>query len=98
MKTKPTTMRFTPQDKQAIETIKELYGCPSDVAAIRLAIRMVARQEVRPDAPAPASRNGPSLPMAQARGFTGRFDKLFGSREIFYGSKLPDGNLDNGDI
>ena len=50
---KPTTVRLEPQDKQAIETIKELYGCPSDVAAIRLAIRMVARQEVRPDAQAP---------------------------------------------
>ena len=50
---KPTTVRLEAQDKQAIETIKELYGCPSDVAAIRLAIRMVARQEVRPDAQAP---------------------------------------------
>jgi hypothetical protein len=39
--------------KQAIEHIKELYGCPSDIAAIRLAIRMVARQEVRPAAQAP---------------------------------------------
>jgi len=53
METKPTTIRLTLQDKQAIETIKQLYGCPSDIAAIRLAIRMVARQEVRPDAPAP---------------------------------------------
>jgi hypothetical protein len=48
---KPTTVRMTPQDRQAIETIKELYGCPSDVAVIRLAIRMVARQEVVPLAP-----------------------------------------------
>ncbi len=44
---KPTTMRFTPQDKALIERIKELYGCPSDIAAIRLALRMVARQEVQ---------------------------------------------------
>jgi len=32
----------------AIERVKELYGCPSDVAAIRLALRMVAMQEVAP--------------------------------------------------
>jgi hypothetical protein len=51
-KHKPTTVRLEPQDREAIETIKKLYGCPSDVAAIRLALRMVARQEVRPDAPA----------------------------------------------
>ena len=45
---KPTTVRLEPQDREAIETIKGLYGCPSDVAAIRLAIRMAARQEVVP--------------------------------------------------
>ena len=49
---KPTTVRFTPQDKALIERIKELYGCPSDIAAIRLALRMVAREEVIPS-PAP---------------------------------------------
>lgn len=49
---KPTTMRFTPQDKEFIERVKELYGCPSDSAAIRLALRMVAREEVIPS-PAP---------------------------------------------
>ena len=49
---KPTTMRFTPQDKALIERIKELYGCPSDIAAVRLALRMVAREEVVPS-PAP---------------------------------------------
>ena len=48
---KPTTIRLEPQDRQAIETIKELYGCPSDVAAIRLAIRMVARREVASSTP-----------------------------------------------
>ena len=49
---KPTTVRFTPQDKQLIERVRELYGCPSDIAAIRLALRMVAREEVVPS-PAP---------------------------------------------
>jgi Arc/MetJ family transcription regulator len=45
---KPTTVRLELQDKQAIETIKHLYGCPSDVAAIRLALRMVAEAQVIP--------------------------------------------------
>src|SRR5438445_13659434 len=27
METKPSTMRFTPQDKALIERIKDLYGC-----------------------------------------------------------------------
>ncbi len=45
---KPTTVRLEPQDREAIETIKQLYGCPSDVAAIRLAIRMVAAASVIP--------------------------------------------------
>jgi hypothetical protein len=49
---KPTTMRFTPQDKEFIERVKELYGCSSDSAAIRLALRMVAREEIVPS-PAP---------------------------------------------
>jgi hypothetical protein len=49
-KNKPTTVRLEPQDRQAIERIKELYGCPSDVAAIRLALRMVARGESVPQA------------------------------------------------
>jgi hypothetical protein len=49
---KPTTMRFTSQDKEFIERVKELYGCPSDSAAIRLALRMVAREEIIPS-PAP---------------------------------------------
>ncbi len=45
---KPTTVRLEPQDKEAIARIKELYGCPSDVAAIRLALRIAARREVVP--------------------------------------------------
>ncbi len=50
---KPTTVRFTPQDKELIEQVKELYGCPSDVAAIRLALRLVTRLEISPCAQAP---------------------------------------------
>ncbi len=44
-KKKQTTMRFTPQDMQAIARIRELYGCISDTAAVRLALQIVARQE-----------------------------------------------------
>jgi len=44
-KSKHTTMRFTPQDMEAIAHIRELYGCISDVAAVRLALQIVARQE-----------------------------------------------------
>ena len=50
---KPTTVRLTPQDKQLIERIKEIYGCPSDIAAIRLALKMVAWQEVIPTRTSP---------------------------------------------
>ena len=50
--TKSTTMRFTPRDRELIERIKELYGCSSDIAAIRLALRMVAMGEIIPS-PAP---------------------------------------------
>ena len=55
---KPTTVRLEPQDRQAIETIKQLYGCPSDIAAIRLALRMVARQEAIPSTPLRSSERG----------------------------------------
>jgi hypothetical protein len=41
-------MRLSPQDKELIERIKELYGCPSDIAAIRLALRMVAHADIIP--------------------------------------------------
>ncbi len=43
---KATTVRLEPADREAIARIKELYGCPSDIAAIKLALRMVARGEV----------------------------------------------------
>ncbi len=43
-----TTIGLEEQDKQAIARIKELYGCPSDVAAIRLALRMTAREAESP--------------------------------------------------
>ncbi len=49
---KLTTMRFTEQDLQAIETIKQLYACNSDIAAVRLALQIVARQEISPGAQA----------------------------------------------
>ena len=40
---KPTTIRFTEQDRELLERVKDLYGCPSDVAAIRLALRLVTK-------------------------------------------------------
>ncbi len=40
-----TTIRLEPADREAIIRIKELYGCLSDSAAIKLAVRMVARGE-----------------------------------------------------
>jgi hypothetical protein len=48
-KSKHTTMRFTPQDMQAIARIRQLYGCISDTAAVRLALQIVARQEQSPN-------------------------------------------------
>ena len=62
---KPTTVRFTPQDKQLIERIKDLNGCQSDVAALRLALRMVARQEVPPSTPLQKERR--FYPQGRAR-------------------------------
>jgi len=47
-KRKQTTMRFSEQDMAAIARIRELYGCISDTAAVRLALQMVARQEQSP--------------------------------------------------
>jgi hypothetical protein len=47
-KSKHTTMRFTPQDMEAIGKIREAYGCISDTAAVRLALQIVARREQPP--------------------------------------------------
>ena len=44
-----TTIRLEQADREAIARIRELYGCPSDAAAIKLAVRMVARQEQTPN-------------------------------------------------
>jgi len=56
---KPTTVRLEPADKAAIERIREMYGCPSDIAAIRFALRMVAREEI---APVPHSKKDRRIP------------------------------------
>jgi len=40
-----TTIRLEQADREAIARIRELYGCLSDSAAIKLAVRMVARGE-----------------------------------------------------
>ena len=51
-KRKQTTMRLGEQDMAAIARIRELYGCISDTAAVRLALQMVARGEsTQPIAP-----------------------------------------------
>ncbi len=43
-KTSAKTIRLDIADWEALAHIKELYGCPSDNAAIKLALRLVARQ------------------------------------------------------
>jgi coenzyme F420-reducing hydrogenase gamma subunit len=51
-----TTIRLEAEDKEAIARIRELYGCPSESAAIKLAVRMVARGEQpqrQPPTPSP---------------------------------------------
>ena len=52
-----TTIRLEQADREAIARIRELYGCPSDSAAIKLALRMVARGEMSPT-PAPNKERG----------------------------------------
>ena len=54
-----TTIRLEEQDREAIARIKDLYGCPSDVAAIKLALRLTARQEI---APMPHSKKERRIP------------------------------------
>jgi hypothetical protein len=39
MEKKHMTMRFTEQDLQAIETMKQLYACNLDIAAVCLALQ-----------------------------------------------------------
>jgi dTDP-4-amino-4,6-dideoxygalactose transaminase len=51
MKTKPTTMRFTEQDLQAIEQVRQLYACNSAIAAVRLALQIAVRQGQTPPYP-----------------------------------------------
>ncbi len=41
-----TTIRLEPQDRESIARIRELYGCSSDAAAIKLAVRVLARGEL----------------------------------------------------
>jgi hypothetical protein len=51
-----TTIRLEAEDREAIARIRELYGCPSESAAITLAVRMVARGELpqrEPPTPSP---------------------------------------------
>jgi len=52
-----TTIRLEAQDKEAIARIREAYGCPSDNAAIKLALRMTARLTIVPNAQAPAKED-----------------------------------------
>ncbi len=67
-----TTIRLDPADREALARMRELYGCPSDSAAIKLALRMVARTVGVPtQAP---NKERPFYPMSEVRGFTGRLD------------------------
>lgn len=45
-KTAAKTIRLEDQDREAVARIRELYGCTSDNAAIKLALRIVARQDL----------------------------------------------------
>jgi hypothetical protein len=67
-KSKQTTMRFSPQDMEAIRRIRELYGCISDTAAVRLALQIVARQEQAPP-PSRPKREGFSSPASMTGAF-----------------------------
>jgi hypothetical protein len=57
-----TTIRLEATDREAIERIKELYGCPSDSAAVKLALRMVARGEHPKRQPPPSPKQGTAIP------------------------------------
>ena len=65
---KQTTMRFTAQDLEAIASIKRLYGCISDTAAVRLALQIVARQEVNPSLSTQRKEDF-LLPMPEGQGY-----------------------------
>ncbi len=65
-----TTIRLEDADREDIAHIRELYGYPSDSAAIKLALRMVARGEAPPH-PTP-TRNVHSSPAWKDGGFLGR--------------------------
>jgi hypothetical protein len=58
-----TTIRLEAQDREAIACIRELYGYPSDAAAIKLAVRMVTRGEIEPEAQVPNPRSQATLHM-----------------------------------
>ena len=47
------TIRLDAADWETLVRVKELYDCPSDNAATKLALCLVARQDVCPTAPAP---------------------------------------------
>ena len=38
---KATTMRFSQEDKDLLKQVRLMYGCQSDTATIRLALRLV---------------------------------------------------------
>ena len=41
------TFYISPVDEQCIETIKARYGCPTSSDAVRLALRILAENQVR---------------------------------------------------
>ena len=58
-KTAAKTIRLDAADWEALARIKELYGCPSDNAAVKLALRMTARQSCETLSHPPARPNTP---------------------------------------
>src|SRR5712691_10978794 len=63
-----TTIRLESTDREAIARIRELYGCPSDSGAIKLAVRMVARGEA-----SSAYRQAAIHPQGFRQGHSGRY-------------------------
>jgi hypothetical protein len=45
---KQTPMRFTERDRQRIETIKQKWNVERDIAAVRIALYELAKQNMRP--------------------------------------------------
>jgi hypothetical protein len=69
-KSKHATMRFPPQEREAIAHTRDLSGCLSATEATHLALRIVARGEGVPPTQAP-NKARPFSPSRSSAGFYG---------------------------